>query len=246
MEVELSSRVAIATATLYNLNSESDRVRAELSKKTIKLARKLGYEIVVVDGGSPDKLLREFGNCGAKLHLQKTKGFGNSRREAIWYASNLGKDVIVWMEPEKAPYIPEIAKTVRPIVNGSADMVVPKRKSLKSYPSMQQSLERAGNLLWEKLTGLDLDVCFGPKAWRRELSSYFLDYGGEYGDAWGIIFIPVMDAISDGKRVISVEVDYTHPPEQTKVEEDDLEFHLKRIEQLYLLGNALITHTRKL
>lgn len=243
---ELSDKLAIATTTFYKPNSEIDGLRAEITKNTIRIATELGYEIVVVDGGSSDELLKEFEKLGARIYPQILSGMGKSRRQAIKEAHNLGREVVAWTEPEKESYIPEIIKTVIPIIQGSADLVVPKRKLLESYPIAQRYAEALGNAFWRELTGHDLDMWFGPRTWRRELSDYFLNYKGEYGDLWDSIFIPVMNAIFDGKKVISVEVKYTHPKEQTEIEEHDLGFYWKRIKQLENLLPSLETHWKKL
>ncbi len=84
------------------------------------------------------------------------------------------------------------------------------------------------------------------RKWRKELSDYFLNYNGEYGDKWDSIFIPVMNAIFDGKRVSGVEVEYTHPHKQTEMEEHNLTFYRKRVEQLENLMTSLEKHQRKL
>jgi len=244
----LSDKVAIATSTLYNPDWESYGLRAELAKKTIINAKNIGYEISIVDGGSSDELLKEFERYGAKVivELQRSDTMGAQRRNAIEYACNLGRDVIVWMEPEKETYVSEIEKTVTPIIEGSAEMVIPRRKSLESYPVFQQHFEQMGNIFWKDVTGTDLDVWFGPRTWKKEMSRYFLDYKGEYGDKWDSIFVPVVNAIFDGRKVISVDVDYIHPKKQTEAEEHNIKFYMKRVEQLDNLTNALYKHWKKL
>ena len=68
------------------------------------------------------------------------------RRQAIREAYNTGRDIIAWTEPEKVDYIPKIADTAFPIVNGSVDLVVPRRKSMQSYPTAQQYAEPLGKM----------------------------------------------------------------------------------------------------
>ncbi len=157
---------------------------------------------------------------------------GNSRRQAIEEAFKTNKEIIIWIEPEKYTFIKEIKKCVESIINHEADMVIPKRKSLATYPLAQQYVEPFANLMWKDVTGLDLDIWSGFKVFKRTLSKYFLDYNGEYGDKWESIVIPVIDAIANGERVVGVEIDYVHPIEQTKSEEGNFDFHRKRIEQL--------------
>ena len=244
--VGTSSKTAIATTTFYNPNSKGDTIRAENTIEAIKTANELGYKIIVVDGGSPDELLKNFEKYGATLYPQESKGMGAGRRQAIKEAFNTEREIIAWTEPEKVSYILELVKTVRPILNNSADLVVPKRRSLKSYPLIQQYTELSGNLFFKNLTGYELDMWIGPRTWRRELSDYFLDYNGEYGDKWDSIFIPVLNAIANGERVISVNVNYTHPKKQTQIEENNLEFDKKRINQLATLTSAMQTHWEKI
>jgi len=91
------------------------------------------------------------------------------------------------------------------------------------------------------LTGHDLDVWFGPRVFRREMARYFLDYDGNkegYGDLWDSTFIPVMDAITDGKKVKGVNLDFTYPPEQTAFEENHIDFYRKRLHQLNNINNS--------
>lgn len=59
---------------------------------------------------------------------------GYGRRLALSEALKTDKKVIAWTEPEKVTYLPDLAKTILPILENSADLVIPKRKSLDSYP----------------------------------------------------------------------------------------------------------------
>lgn len=239
---EISDKVAIATTTFYNPDSQSDTVRAEIAKKLVRTATDMGYRIVIVDGGSSQELLREFEGYGGIVYQEEQKGMGKVRRQAIREAYNTKRQIIAWTEPEKEDYIKEIMKTAVLVLEGNADLVVPRRKSMESYPTSQQLAEPLGNLFWEHLTGHSLDVWFGPRTWKREISDYFLKYDGKYGDKWDSIFIPVMDAIIQGKKVIGVEVDYIHPAKQTEIEEHDTRFDKKRVEQLDNLIKSLSLH----
>ena len=240
---EITGKVAIATTTYYNPDSESDRIRAEIAKRTVRSAINLGYEVALVDAGSSDCLVREFERYGARLFLS-SDGFtmGWDRRKSIQNASRLGRRIVAWTEPEKENYIPELWKTALPIIEEKADMVIPDRRPLDSYPIVQQYAENLGNLVWRELTGLDLDMWSGPRTWRNELSYLFLEYEGRYGDKWDSIFVPVIDAVLKGKKVIGVKVNYKHPKDQTQSEEGNIAFHMKRIEQLSSLTKALVEH----
>ena len=248
-ERESRKNVVIVTTTLYNPDNPVDNVRERLAKRMIHEATKIGYEVVVVDGGSPSETLRYFESCGARVYQQKRRGMGTQRREAISYGYDIGVPVIAWMEPEKVPYISQLSKTANPIVKDEAELVIPRRipVSLDSYPTYQRDIEFFVNKYFRKLTGKDLDVFFGPRTWSRELSHYFLEYQDDrWGDKWDSIFLPLLSIIRDGHRLASADVAYEHPREQTLQEEDDLSLYKKRAEQAFMMVDSLGTYWKEL
>jgi len=238
------NNIVIATSTFYP--AKKDKIRIALSKKTFQKARSLGYLIVAVDGGSPKTLTSEYEKLGARVFCQEKPGMGNGRRQAISLATEMSNNIVVWMEPEKAPFVSQIESLSSLLEKQAAGIVIPKRKSLSSYPFVQQQTEMLGNLFWKELTQSDLDVYFGPRVWKKEISEYFLKYNGEYGDLWDSTFIPIMNAIAEGKKVISGEIDYKHPPEQAEQEKNNLPFWEKRFEQLDKLSTNIHQHWNKL
>jgi len=243
---EIAENVAIATSTFYNFNNPSDIIRANCARNMIRNAIDLGYSIALIDGGSPGELLDEFRRYGVNIFAEIERGMGKGRRQSFQEAYNLGKPVVAWIEPEKEHYIRELWKTTEPILEGKTDLVVPKRKSLDSYPEFQAREEELGNLFFKNLTGYDLDVWFGPRTWGRDITNCFTGYDGKFGDKWESIFMPILKAIHDGKRVSGVEINYTHPKEQTEIEKGDLKFDLKRIEQLSCLTNNMYAYWQSL
>ncbi len=239
MEGSSSSNIIIATATFYTGQTESEKVRSALALDTIKKAVELGYPILVLDGGSSDDLVMSFEAAGATVKQHKTERYGESRRAAMQEAAKFGKEIIVWTEPEKVSFIGQISRTLVPFTEERADIVIPQRKSLSSYPTVQQYAEQFGNAYFRELCGPDLDVWFGPRVYRRDLLPYFLDYNGSFGDMWEGMCLPLLTMIKDGKKIVSVPVDYEHPKEQTVVEEHDLAFYDKRLLQLNNIVPAL-------
>jgi glycosyltransferase involved in cell wall biosynthesis len=235
----LRQDTVIVTTTWYNWESESNRLRARVALRAVREAVGLGYEIVVVDGGSPKEFVSKLKSLGARVYRQKDKGMGIARREAMRWALKLEGEVMVWMEPEKAPLVSMLQRVVRPILDGEVDLAIAGRKSLGSYPTEQQHGEWLINRYWQLLTGNDWDISFGPRVWKTKFTDYFLSYDGRFGDKWDSIFIPVMEMLEDGRRVEEVEVDYRHPKELVKIEEGDLGFLEKRVEQLSRLVKAL-------
>jgi hypothetical protein len=243
---DISEKVVIATTTFYNPDSDSDVIRAAHTSETIRGAVELGYAVVVVDGGSPDDILRGYEDLGAMVHTQTGATMGLGRRQAVQLAVDTGRPIVAWTEPEKTAYIPHLHLTAQPVLDSDTDLVVPRRMTMYSYPAAQQSAEQLGNSFSRAVTGHDLDMWFGPRTWRREVSCFFLDYDGRYGDKWDSIFIPVLDALADGATVDQVPVEYTHPADMTSLEEEDVRFYWKRMEQLQNLMCAIEDHWREL
>ena len=242
----LEDRTVLITTTLYDSSSKSDRVRTELAKRTFNESLKFNYEILVIDGGSDKKFLEEIENERVKIFQQKEKGMGNSRRQANEEAYKTGKEIIVWIDPEKYSLIPKIKEMSRLILEDKADLIMPRRKSLSTLPKAQQHLEEFSNDFFKELTGLDFDVGAGCRLYKRDFINYFINYKGEYGDKWEILIIPILNALQDGFRISSEDIDYVHDPKQTDVEENDIEFYRKRIFQLDNFTNAIYQHWKKL
>jgi len=241
-----ASKIIIITTTLYNFDSESDKLRAAIAKRTFSKAKELGYLVIAIDGGSHSDFINEIKSLGVKVSPQKEKGLGNSRTQAFKEAYETGKEIIIWTEPEKESFITEIEKVILPLLENKADIIIPRRKSLSTYPLAQQYIESFGNAFWKELTSIDLDIWGGMRAFKRELCRYFLDYKGEYGNKWEILLVPIMNMIIDKKRIASIEIDYIHPREQTRVEEHNLEFYKKRVEQLNNLTIPLEEYWKEL
>jgi hypothetical protein len=170
-------------------------------------------------------------------------------------------EAICWLEPEKISIISDcLPKAIEPILLGQADVVIPKRSNNEfeeTYPDYQVKYERDGNRLWNGMLrkfGIlghdqeDLDVWFGPRMFRNtpEITQIFLtkykyeksqDTSKSFQNAYkpsrysNATFFPVIVALFEKLRVISVEVPYRHPSNQTKIEKDSDGFRKKRADQ---------------
>ena len=235
--------VVIATTTF----SKTYDMRAKLAVKLVKACAEHGYPVVVVDGGSDAGFRGDLMAAGAEVCDEAGKGMGAARRQAMTVAGEgAGPDgLVLWCEPEKYTLIPEIKKMVKGLIDESASLVVPDRGPLTTYPIEQRLAEPLGNLAFERITGLKLDMWSGPRLMTQDALFYFSAYKGEYGDLWDSIFIPVLRVIAAGLKVISVPINYVHPPEQTFAEET-AEMLVKRIKQLDNLVPAMLTEQKKL
>ena len=118
--------VAIAVATYYpkwykgRLRSvkHTDKVRGDLALEFVKTAKKLGYQIVVVNGKAPRTFYKELHNIGNITILRRRgKKRSPAKRQAVKAASKLvGVKVIVLSEPEKVSLLTEgMSYVVKPV-----------------------------------------------------------------------------------------------------------------------------------
>ena len=196
---------------------------------------------------------------------------GRSRRQALDTAANHSvQSIIHWMEPEKHTWIDNddghlspLASSASIVYEGKADIAIGRRiDNLQSYPLQQQFSEILGNLTvmkllqeyFSKIKGTPqpsqyYDFWVGPRAISRKTIDYFLQYQGDFNgtkldDRWGSIFVPIWQAMADGKTVGALPVNYVHPPEQTKLEAAQAEYYHKRIVQLECLTETCRNFTQ--
>jgi glycosyltransferase involved in cell wall biosynthesis len=231
-------RAVIATTVLSRDREPYERVRSELTLRSIDEARKHNFYMLVVDGGSPASYIDAMREKGAMIIPQEQPGMGNARRQVLREASLIADidGVVIWMEPEKYTLVPLLRPAVEMVTQDKNDLVLFQRKSLASYPEEQALAYEIGALAFEKATGFKADYAFGPMALSHTGVEYMTAYNGEYGDLWDSIHIPRIRMMQDGRPWANVEVDYTHPPEQTAAEGGVGKLVIKRMEQV---GNVL-------
>lgn len=228
-----ANEVAVTISTFYNTDNSVEKIRSSIALRTINRIINLGYDLYIIDAGSSSDFIAKLDELGTSF-IKDKPNLGENKRKVLEAAYKSGKKVIVLMEPEKESLVSELYKTVKPIIEGKADIIIPKRLSLTSYPKYQQYSEAIGNLYIKELIGYDLDIFFGPRVISREMADYFLDRKKDYDNNWNILYLPILQAIKDKKKVISVDVNYIHPKEQTEIEEHNLDFYFKRIKQQLL------------
>lgn len=231
-------KTAILTTTFYRTPRET---RFHLASQMIGNAIAAGYGAVIVDGSPVPDTSGAFLRLGASVFPQTTPGMGPSRRELFsWAGETLRSlhagvaefpvsdaDIFVWTE-EKPDLIRSIPQIVAPIERGEADAVVPTRmlESFQgSYPKFQFESEQRANAVFREATGRELDIMFGPIAFRRELLPIFANCNPaeRYGltDTY-IQHVALMEAMALGYRVASVSINFFYPPVQKAEEEGPL------------------------
>lgn len=227
----------------------TEKIRGDLILYSVRYATGVGYKVVLVDGGSSKTFVSELKkNKGLKLLQSKLHRRSPNRRKALFEASKIPDvEAIAMTEIEKVSFITDcLTDSVRPVLNGEAAIVVPKREiSLfkKSYPDYMFESEVEGNLLYnEALKSYGLipaqhegyDEFFGARVFKNDrimLKKIFSKYKAhpfdailvsklfnleEYSDGQ---FFPIVKALFDGYKVTSVTVPFSYPEKQKENEE---------------------------
>ncbi|PIT88134.1 MAG: hypothetical protein COU29_03935 [Candidatus Magasanikbacteria bacterium CG10_big_fil_rev_8_21_14_0_10_36_32] len=243
MKKENFSDLSIYTTTLYKEDKVS-KLRQKLAARFLENAANLGVRCIIVDGGSNEKFLNKVHSYkNVELVIIPKLKMGISRRKALKLAVNRSDtSYFLWSEPEKYDLIRPISlkKMIWKLRKNTADIVVPRRLSKNSYPKLQAQLETKANAKAKELMGDnfklkgELDLWFGPKMFNRTGANFFLNYKGRL-DKWDVIIKPVILAFQKGKRICSVDVDYTHDILQSSAETGDKSMETKRLEQYMMI-----------
>ena len=238
-------KIIIATITKYRSEQET---RALQCLRLLREVRRNNYRIIMVDAGSPENFVQKCQKLGAMVFPQATNTMGGGRREVFQKAGEMIDigDAILWTEPEKYTAIKYFSKITKPIISGRADFIAGERKNLNTYPMEQQYLEKTVALAYEYITGQKVDLGFGICAFNLVALKFFLDYHGDYGDKWDSLLVPRLRILKAGLRMENIKVPYKHPRIQTLQETGDMDFFMKRIEQLNNVISPLYEEAIKL
>lgn len=240
-------KAVIATTTLYK---DANEVRAQLALKTAEEAKKYGFILAVVDGGSPESFCQAMREKGAVVIGQESKGFGSGMRQSFREASALaGTDgVIIRLEAEKHTLVSMLPSFVSAMAEERIDLFKLGRNNRDDYPAIQKAAEGFAVLACQTLTGLRWDFDFGPFLMSQKAVRFFFDFETDregHEDIWaGCIDVPQLRIIAAGLKVKYRDVDYIHPPEQAA--ETGREFIIKRLRQLNVQINSYLLETQKL
>jgi hypothetical protein len=262
------SRVVLVTVTYYPNISD---IRFQLALELCQLAASKEIQTVIVDDSPDHPAVRDALEKGGKGYVkvyQQDKaiyqGKGGALRQAIYNAremlveanenkssdNNCENTAICFAEPEKVDIVNHIHHIVRSILDGSTDIVVPKRNDKlfrETYPIEQFHSENFANLHFNSLAkrfegfqtenATQIDWLFGPFAFRSSLADNWLNYEGK---SWDAQMIPYVRAVrNENRRISSVTIDFRHPKEMKQQEEGDPKWTNKRLQQLNILFDLL-------
>jgi hypothetical protein len=231
-------KIVVATTTNYPVAQD---FRPGLALMTLDEISAFMLDSVVVDGGSYPGFAGTARGRGAWVINATGSTMGAARRQAMAEAGKLAgaEGIVVWMEPEQVDFVRWILPAASAIYSGTADMVIPTRASLDSYPLEHQQTDILGNLAVEYLLGRRLDFWFDVVIMNQWTLKLALEYEGDYGDQRDSTMIPILRALTRGYQVDTATVEYEQRLEQTEAEAGDLDLLLKRAEQLQTIVPAL-------
>ncbi len=130
-------------------------------------------EILIVDDGSTDRTLEIAREAGVDhiVRHRSNRGLAAAFRSGIDAALRLGADVIVNTDADNQYEAADIPSLVRPILEGSADLVVGDRRpaALKHFSWVKRLFQRLGSATVRRFSGLEVaDAVSGFRALSRE------------------------------------------------------------------------------
>jgi glycosyltransferase involved in cell wall biosynthesis len=149
----------------------------QLPRTLAELPRELdGFDEVqwlVIDDGSTDETVAVAHALGVDhlVRLTSNKGLATSFQAGIDTALKLGADVIVNTDADNQYYGPDVAKLVRPILEGHADMVVGDREvgDVEHFSPLKKILQRLGSWVVRQASSTTVpDTTSGFRAYNRE------------------------------------------------------------------------------
>jgi glycosyltransferase involved in cell wall biosynthesis len=130
-------------------------------------------EWLVIDDGSTDRTLEVAHAHGVDhiVRLTNNKGLASGFQAGVDAALKLGADVIVNTDADNQYYGPDVAKLVKPILEGRADMVVGDREvmNIEHFSPAKKLLQRLGSWVVRQASETTVpDTTSGFRAYNRE------------------------------------------------------------------------------
>lgn len=228
------------------------KVRGDLALQTVSVGAKEGARVIVIDGGVNTHPFREALvriRDGVFVFDETDHGMSASRQQGFKIASMSGI-ANLWIEPEKVDMAQKkcLEPVITPILQRRVALVIPARdkEGFATLNNYQADIEQESNLKWKELLIVEdvlpadhpgFDNWFGPRAWHKDITGLFLrkyksidpDAGfikpEQYGNA---LHFPLITALMEGRRVLSVQVPFRYPETQQAIEQYNPEFEAKR------------------
>jgi glycosyltransferase involved in cell wall biosynthesis len=130
-------------------------------------------ELLVIDDGSTDDTIEVARACGVNhiVRLTNNKGLASAFQAGIDACLKLGADVIVNTDADNQYYGADVARLVRPISEGRADLVVGDRdvQGIEHFSALKRALQRLGSWVVRQASSTSVpDTTSGFRAYNRE------------------------------------------------------------------------------
>ncbi|KGF12253.1 glycosyl transferase [Peptostreptococcus sp. MV1] len=166
-------------------------------------------QIVVVDDGSSDgtaKVIENYKSNKLVYAIQNpNQGKGHALEKGLELASK-DADIIVFLDADVGVTSSEIAKVIKPVLEGQCDVSIARFKPASKKGGMGFVKRLAKDSVYE-MTGVELNATIsGQRAFRREVISRFDHMPEGYGVEVGM----TIDILKWGYTIKEVMVDMTH------------------------------------
>jgi glycosyltransferase involved in cell wall biosynthesis len=130
-------------------------------------------EWLIIDDGSSDETIEVARRHGVDhlVALTNHKGLASAFQAGLDTCLKLGADVIVNTDADNQYYGPDVARLVRPILEGRADMVVGDREvpTIEHFSALKKALQRLGSWVVRQASSTQIpDTTSGFRAYNRE------------------------------------------------------------------------------
>ena len=174
--------------------------------KRLNFTLPVDVSILVVDGGSTDNTLEVCKKENINLITQQGRGKGSAMKQALDVSN---ADILVFMDGDGTYSPSDLELLLRPLLEGTADMVVGSRTIDVRNKRAVTRLNRVGNKLFNKSINFALgssvsDSLSGYRAIYRKVFDNFILFSHEFEIEVEI----TVEALENGLRIVEVPVSY--------------------------------------
>jgi glycosyltransferase involved in cell wall biosynthesis len=163
-------------------------------------------EIVVVDNGSRDRTGEVARAAGAIVVSEPRRGYGAACIAGVGRASELGANVIVFLDGDGSDDPRRTPELLLPIEQGKADLVLGVRTTRSSEPGAQLPVQRFGNWLGPLLMRLFVGARYHDMPPFKAVTADALSRLALTDRGMGYIVEMLLRAHALGLRVVEIEV----------------------------------------